>query len=155
MKRYLTLVVAFVMALTLTACLGGKKDYKEYAGYSFDGNDPWGNSLSVNLKEFKDDKFTWSFNVVIGEGEDSITLSNEFTNDIKDDVINFTVKGTSIEDENLSYEYTGTLTLKDEKVVVKYEKGQVTESSPEGGSAAYQAEGLDKNEVTLTKAATK
>lgn len=153
MKKYLTLVFALVMAFTLTACLGGKKDYKDYNGYAFEGQDPWGNSLSINLKELKDDKFTWTYNVVIGEGENALTFSNEYTNEIKDGDITFNVKGTALEDSNYSYDYSGTLTLKDGKVIVKYEKGQVIESSPEGGSAAYQAEGLEegKNEVTLTK----
>ena len=157
MKKYLTAVIALVMALTLTACLGGKKDYKEYTGYEFEGSDPWGNVLSINLKELKDDKYTWTFNVVIGEGEAALTLSNEFTNEIKDDEIKFEVKGVSLEDSTISYVYTGTITLKDEKLIVKYEKGQLIEASPEGGSASYQAEGLEEgtNEVTLTKVKAK
>lgn len=156
MKKYLSIVVALLLAFTLTAC-GGKKDYKEYTGYAFEGQDPWGNPLSINFKELKDDKYTWTYNVVIGEGEYALTFSGEFTNEIDDGVIEFDIKGTALEDPNNSYEYTGTLTLKDEKVIVKYEEGEVTESSPEGGSSAYQVGGLEEgeNEVTLKKVEAK
>ena len=151
MKKYLIVVLTFVMTITLTACLGSK-DYKEYIGYAYEGNDPWSNTLSINLKEMKDDKVTWTYNVVIGEAENSITLSDEFTSELKNGEIKFEITGTVLENQDISYEYSGTITLKDNKVIVKYEKGQVTESSPEGGSASYQVGGLgDDNEVTLKR----
>ena len=158
MKKYLIAVVALVMTFTLTACLGrGKPDYKEYTGYSFEGKDPWGNTFNINLKELKDDKYTYTYNVIIGEGETAITFSNEFVSEIKDDEMVLDVSGTALDDPTYSYEYHGFITLKDGKLIVKYTKGQVIESGPEGGSASYQAEGLeeDNNEVTLTKVEAK
>ena len=142
------------MVLTLIGCFGGSKDdYKDYIGYEFSGNDPWGNIFSVNLKSLNDDKLVWTFNDVIGESDLSTTISNEFTNEIKDDVVEFHVSGTALDNSNVSYDYSGTLTLKDKKVVVKFEKGHVSEASENGGSQSYQVEGLDssKKSVTLTK----
>lgn len=157
MKKYIITVFAFVISLTLTACLGGEKDYKKYIGYSYEGSDPWESTFSINLKELKDDKVTWTFNVVIGEGEGALTLSDEYTNELKDGVIKFDVSGNALEDQTIKYEYSGTITLKDDKLVVLYEKGHLTEESPLGGSASYQVEGLeeDKNEVTLKRVEAK
>ena len=63
-----------------------------------------------------------TFNDVIGESDLSTTISNEFTNEIKDGVVEFHVSGTALDNSNVSYDYSGTLTLKDKKVVVKFEK---------------------------------
>lgn len=149
-------IIALIMVLTVTACV--KKDnYKDYIGYAFDGIDPWGNTLSINLKELKDDELTWTYNVIIGEEKYSITLSDEFTNELKDNVIKFKVKGTALDNDNYTYDYSGTITLKDKKLIVKYDKGQLNEKSDEGGSASYQVEALNdsKKTVTLKKAESK
>ena len=69
----------------------------------------------------------------------------------------FHVSGTALDNSNVSYDYSGTLTLKGKKIVVKFEKGQVNEASENGGSQSYQVEGLDssKKSVTLTKSSAK
>ena len=89
--------------------------------------------------------------ILIGEGEDSLTLYNELTTDLKDDKTSFNVKGKA--ENNHTFDYTGILTLKDGKLVITFEKGSLTSNSTEGGSTSHNVGGLEENAktVTLTK----
>ena len=161
-SKLLSVLFIIVLLFGLTACdkkendnTKKRRDYKGYIGYEFSGEDPWGNTFSINLKTLKDNQLTWSFNDVIGTGKNSITLSNEYTNEIKDGRVDFHVQGTSLDNKNLSYDYSGTIILKEEKVRVEFKDGQVTEANANGGSASYQVGALDEKTVVLTKTESK
>lgn len=141
----LILVGLFVM----TGC--GKSNYDEYMGYQYTGKDPWENKLAITISKLEGDKLTWIFTDVIGEGEKSITLYNELKTKFKDGKTSFNIKGDA--ENNNSFDYSGTLEFKDGKVLVKYEKGQLTTNSSEGGSSSYNVGALDnsKKNITLTK----
>ena len=145
-KLFATLLVG-VLALVLAGC-AKKADYKEYIGYQFSGKDPWGNELAVTIRTLEDDKLTWTYTDVIGKGENAITLYNEIVSEFKDSASLFIVKGN--DENNNSFDYSGTLTLKDGSVVIKFEKGQLTTNSTEGGSGSYQVGALDEDAKTIT-----
>lgn len=152
LRFFAVLFIAF--AFVLTGC-AKKKDYKDYIGYQFGGKDPWDNELAVTIRIIENDKITWTFTDVIGEGEDSLTLYNELTTDLKDDKTSFNAKGKA--ENNHTFDYTGTLALKDGKLVITFEKGSLTSNSTEGGSTSHNVGGLEENAktVTLTKAEDK
>ena len=146
-SKLLVIALMFILTLSLTACKK-EADYKDYIGYQFSGKDPWGNELAVTVRTIENDKITWTFTDVVGEGESSLTLYNELSTEFKDGETSFNAKGSA--DDNNTYDYTGTLTLKDGKLLVKFEKGSVTTNSTEGGSSAYQAEALEESARTIT-----
>lgn len=146
LRKVLLASLVFVFTLVLVGC--GKKSYDEYLGYQFSGKDPWGNELAVTIRTLEEDKLTWTFTDVVGEGETSLTLYNELTTDFKDDKTTFTVKGNA--DATYTYEYTGTLKLADGKLTITFEKGALTSNSPEGGSSSHQVEALEETNRTIT-----
>ena len=149
LRKVILASLVLVFTLVLVGC--GKKNYDEYLGYQFSGKDPWGNELAVTIRTLEEDKLTWTFTDVVGEGETSLTLYNELTTDFEDDKTAFTVKGNA--DATYTYEYTGTLKLADGKLTITFEKGALTSNSPEGGSSSHQVEALEEatRTITLTK----
>ena len=154
MKKILTIMLAVVFAFVITGCNKDTKsndtdngEYGEYVGYQFSGQDPWGTELAVTIREIKEDKITWTYTDTLTK---EVTVYKELTNTLKDDKASFTVKGN---DGNYSFNYSGSLTLKDGKLIIKYSKGELTTNSPEGDSNSYQVEALEKEAktVTLTK----
>ena len=153
LSKLFIVVFAFVMTFALTGCGSKKSDnYEEYIGYQFSGKDPWGSELAITVRTLKDDKLTWTYTDVLGEGESSVTVYNELTTDFKDGSTSFTVSGET-EDKLYSFEYKGILTLKDGKLTVKLESGSLTSNSAEGGSSSHQVGPLEDaaKTVTLTK----
>ena len=116
-SKLLVIALVFFLTLSLTACKK-EADYKDYVGYQFSGKDPWGNELAVTVRTIENDKITWTFTDVVGEGESSLTLYNELSTDLKDNATSFNAKGNA--DDTNTYDYTGTLTLKDGKLLVKF-----------------------------------
>lgn len=149
MKKYLVGLLAVVFCFVLVGC-GKKDDYKEYLGYQFSGKDPWGGELAITVRTLENDKLTWTYIDVLGSGETSITVYNELETEFKDGTTSFTVKG---DEDDYSFNYDGTLTLKDGKLEVKLSSGALEEKSTEGGSASYQVGPLDDaaKSITLTK----
>ena len=147
-KRFFVLSLLFSCVFILTAC--GKSNYDEYIGYQFSGKDPWGNELAITIRTLENDKLTWTFTDVI-TGEKGITLYNELETEFKDGETSFNVKGEA--EDNYTFDYTGTLTLKYGNLLVKFEKGQLTSNSSNGGSSSHQAEALadDNRVIVLTK----
>ena len=148
MKKTTKLFAIFMIAaiFILTGC--GKKDYKDYIGYQFSGKDPWGNELAVTIRTLEDDKLTWTYTDVIGQGENSLTLYNELTTEFKDGKTLFNVKGEA--DSNHTFDYTGVLTLKDGELSIKYENGQLTSKSSEGDSTSHNVGALEEDTKTIT-----
>ena len=123
-------------------------DYSPYMGYQFSGKDPWGNLLEVTIRKIEGGKVEWTYTDLYGEGKDSITLYNELSTDFKDGKTSFKLSGNT-SDKKHSYEYTGTLSLKDKKVVITYESGQLTTNSSDGGSGSYQVGALEETNKTI------
>ena len=148
--KLLMIAVVMMIGILVTGC--GKKNYEEYIGYQFSGKDPWDNEVAVTIRKIEDNKVTWTYTDVYGEGEEAITLYNELTSDMKDDKVNFTVKGDT-DKEGVSFEYKGTLTLKDGKVILSYEDGQLTTKSTDGDSGSYHIGAVEEGKriITLNK----
>ena len=146
MKKYLVGLLAVVLCFALVGC-AKKNDYKEYIGYQFSGKDPWGGELAITVRTLENDKLAWTYTDVLGEGESSVTVYNELETEFKDGSTSFTVKGN---EDNYSFNYVGTLSLKDGKLIVKLTDGALEEKSTEGGSASYQVGPLEEAARTIT-----
>lgn len=160
MKKGILFSILIVVSLfAITGCFEKKDNYDEYIGYQFSGNDPWGNELAITIRSLKDDKLTWTYTDTF---EDA-TAYQEITSKFKDGKTSFNIKdsiqvdglkdigGQTVDiSSSYSYDYSGTLTLKDGKLFVKYEKGSLTTVSSEGDSASYQVGPLDDKDKTVT-----
>ena len=150
-KRMTAVLIAALMVLSFAACAKGE-DYDKYIGYQYGGADPWGNILTVTLKTMDNGIVTYSFTDVLGEGEDSDTLyADDLTGQLKNGVIEFGAKGASIEsdDHDLTFDYSGTITLKGGKLYVAFEDGQVTTLSENGDSGWMHAGALEDKDKTV------
>ena len=143
-NKFAALVLGVLMFVTITGC--GSKNYDEYIGYQFAGKDPWGTELAITVREIKDNKITYTMTDLAGD----LTLYQELSGELKDDAVAFNFKGTATEDEKMTFDYSGTITLKDGKINVKYENGQLTSNSTEGGSSSYNVGALEDNLKTVT-----
>ena len=111
----------------------------DHIGEKFTGEDPWGNPGTV----------TFEYTAVIGEGEYTSTFRTESSGESPAGSMLFRVTAAAQENEALHLDYSGTLTLKNGALFVTYDAGSVTEESTEGGSASYQAQGLEEEEKTV------
>ena len=123
--------------------------YSNYMGKQYTGEDPWGNLLSVTLKEIAGSEVTFAYEAVIGEAEYTRTFLTEASGELKDGAVPFHLTATAKEYEAMHLDYSGYLTLKDGSLFVTYEEGSVIEESTEGGSAGYQAAGLEGEDKTV------
>ena len=123
--------------------------WSNYIGKQYTGQDPWGNPLSVTLKEATGNEVSFAYESVIGEGEYTSTFRTESSGESPAGSMLFRVTAAAQENEALHLDYSGTLTLKNGALFVTYDAGSVTEESTEGGSASYQAQGLDEEEKTV------
>ena len=120
-----------------------------YMGKQYTGQDPWGNPLSVTLKGIAGNEVFFAYESVIGEGEFTRTFLAESSGELKDGAIPFHITATAKEYEAMHLDYSGHLTLKDGSLFVTYDAGSVMEESTEGGSAGYQALGLEGEDKTV------
>ena len=124
-------------------------DWSNYMGKQYTGQDPWGNRLSVTLKGITGNEVSFAYETVIGEGEYTRTFLTESSGEWKDGTIPFHVTAAAKEYEAMHLDYSGRLTLKDGSLFVTYDAGSVMEESTEGGSAGYQALGLEGEDKTV------
>ncbi len=152
MKKKSIIVVAVVMilAVMLSACGAKAGPYDEYIGYQFVGSDPWGCPLGVTLRTLEDGKLEWTYSDVIGEGEGAITVDAVSVDEFSDGEFSFHITGEVIENESMTFDYTGTVKLADGKVVITYEDGQIMEENPNGGSSSYHVGALEDEAKTVT-----
>ena len=115
----------------------------------YTGEDPWGNPLSITLTEMDGNEVSFAYKAVIGEGEYTRTFETESSGKLSDGVIPFHVTATAKEYEAMHLDYSGSLTLRDGSLFVTYDAGSVVEDSSEGGSAGYQALGLEGENKTV------
>ncbi len=120
-----------------------------YMGRQYTGEDPWGNRLSVTLKGIAGNVVSFAYEAVIGEGEYTRTFLTESSGELKDGAIPFHITATAKEYEAMHLDYSGHMTLKDGSLFVTYDAGSVMEESTEGGSAGYQALGLEGEDETV------
>ncbi len=123
--------------------------WSNYMGKQYTGQDPWGNRLSVTLKETTGNEVSFAYESVIGEGEFTRTFLTESCGEWKDGAIPFHITATAKEYEAMRLDYSGHLTLKDGSLFVTYDAGSVMEESTEGGSAGYQALALEGEDKTV------
>lgn len=124
-------------------------DWSNYIGKQFTGEDPWGNPLSVTLEGIEGNEVSFAYESVIGEGEYARTFLAESSGEWKDGTIQFHVAAAAKEYAAMHLDYSGHLTLKDGRLFVTYDAGSVVEESTEGGSAGYQALGLEGEDKTV------
>ena len=122
-----------------------KIDYSPYMGYQFSGKDPWDNILAVTIRKIEGGKIEWTYTSSFGK---DISLYHELSTDFNEGKTTFTITDKK---EKYSYEYTGNLVLKDNKIIITYEDGSLTTISTEGNSDSNQVKALDNKEVSLTK----
>ena len=130
-------------------------EYEEYVGNLFVGQDPWGGTLAVEVKSISEGKASWTF---IDASEGSTLYQDVTDTKIADGRAEFTLAGRDLENDD-TFEYSGTLELKDGTVVMTFLSGAVATHSSEGGSSSRMAEALAgsglSNSVTLYRSQTK
>ena len=155
-RTVLKAVIPLALSFMLVGCSTGTEklavsdpEYSEYVGSWFHGEDPWGGNLSVTIKSIVDGKMEWTFT----DSYDNSTLYQEMKDTVvKDDAAAFDVQGNDAENKNTTFNYQGTMELKDGTVVMKFENGEVME----GGSSSTRnvnelgSSGLS-DQVTLAK----
>ncbi len=127
-------------------------EYADYVGYQFAGPDPWDGSLAITVRSIINGKMEWTFTDLFEES----TLYAEVTDTVvSDGVATFDVTGTSIEDENMKFQYQGTIEFKDGSLLVTFESGFILVENPLGGFSARIADALSgsglSNQVQLNK----
>jgi hypothetical protein len=123
--------------------------FAEYMGRQYSGEDPWGNPLSIDLISMEDGTVSYVYKSVIGEDDYLRTFLAESSGELIDGVMPFQITAAAEEDEATHLDYSGSIALTDGRLFVTYDAGAVTEESPEGGSAAYQAPGLEGDNKTV------
>ena len=123
--------------------------FAEYMGRQYSGEDPWGNPLSIDLISMEDSTVSFVYKSVIGEDDYLRTFLAESSGELIDGVMPFHITAAAEEDETTHLDYSGSIALTDGRLFVTYDAGAVTEESPEGGSAAYQAPGLEGGNKTV------
>jgi len=121
----------------------------DYIGRRYTGEDPWGNPLSITLRSMEGNEVSFAYEAVIGEGGYTRTFLTESSGELHDGAIPFHIAAAAKESAAVRCDYSGSLTLKGGSLFVTYDAGSVTEESPEGGSAGYQALGLGGEEKTV------
>jgi hypothetical protein len=128
-KNILPIILAVALSLLITACSSeieklavSDQEYADYAGAWFRGKDPWGGDLSVMIKSIVDGKMEWTFT----DSFDQSTLYQEMKETVvQDHAASFDVQGNDAENRNTTFQYQGTMELKDGTVVMTFESGAV------------------------------
>ena len=127
-------------------------DYSDYVGYQFAGKDPWEGDLAITIRTIENGKVAWTFTDVYDEN----TLYAEMTDTpIGGYTATFDIQGAAVENENLTFQYTGFIDFADGTLIVTFQTGAVTSESAEGGYSARIADALVdsglSNQVEMTK----
>lgn len=123
--------------------------YSDYLDKQYTGKDPWGNSLSITLKSMEGNEVSFTYEALIAGDASVRTFLTESSGELKDGVIPFHITAAAKEYAAMHCDYSGSLTLKAGALFVTYDAGSVIEDSPEGGSAGYQAIGLEGDNKTV------
>ena len=123
--------------------------FAEYMGRQYSGEDPWGNPLSIDLISMEGGTVSFVYKSVIGEDDYLRTFLAESSGELIDGVMPFHIAAAAEENEAAHLDYSGSITLTDGRLFVTYDAGAVTEESPEGGSAGYQAPALEGDNKTV------
>lgn len=129
--------------------------YEEYVGNVFVGQDPWGGTLAVTVSGITDGKMNWTF----VDASDSSTLYQEVEGtEIADGHAEFTLSGEDLENGD-TFDYAGTLDLKDGEAILTLRSGAVVTHNTEGDSSSRMADALAdsglSNSIALSRPATK
>jgi hypothetical protein len=127
----------------------------EYLNYIFEGQDPWGEKLSVEITDYKNNFISWKWvnTIEIDGGTKEIEI-NESSFLGKDLVFHFNIykKLDIYEDKNEFYEYaySGAVLLSNEKLLISFNDGQCC-SFVYGGSGVdyYEYGGTGRNGINL------
>lgn len=115
-------------------------------GKRYTGIDPWGNPLAITIDAVADGKIDWTYT----EDFDGQVLSQSFEGtELVDGQAAFHVEGAIQDAEYITCDYSGTMTVEDDALTITYTAGEMTESSPEGGSTAYHVEALEEADRTV------
>jgi len=153
-KNIVTIILAAALCLLITACSSeieklavSDQEYADYAGAWFRGKDPWGGDLSVMIKSIVDGKMEWTFT----DSFDQSTLYQEMKETVvQDHAASFDVQGNDAENRNTTFQYQGTMELKDGTVVMTFESGAVM-TQQDGPPVRDVKELADAGRVTLEK----
>ena len=96
MKKVIGLVCLMIVSVFIfTGCEKKEEtiDYSTYIG-QFEGNDPWGNKMSVTFRNLQGDALDWAFGDAIeNEKEEDIRMFAESIDEIKNGVVTFNISG--------------------------------------------------------------
>jgi hypothetical protein len=150
-KIYVSSIIIFI-ALTIIACSIKVKKYDldYYIDNNFTGEDPWKHKFDIDFIEVKDDKITWTFTIVIVEGENTATLTNTYSNDFKDNKFNFDINGIALEKESVLFMFKGIISLENGEVVVNFEDGLITDTKSNDAFKKYHVSDLDASSKSVT-----
>ena len=156
MKKFKFIVLVCLLVLAVVALTGCEKkeevvDYSTYIG-QYEGNDPWGNKMSVTFRNLQGSALDWTYgDAIVSEKDDDIRMFAESINEIENGVVTFNISGeTEANDVKYSFEFKGKMTLKEDKVILEYEDGGLNAIEPAGAGSAYQVGLLDKKDRTVT-----
>lgn len=140
MKKLIAMLLALIMALGITA-MAEAADYSAFIGKTYTGSDPWGGNLAVTIKDIHDGGMDW----IYADTLDDMAFTQSFEGTaLTDGTAQFHVSGAVEGKDNETFDYTGTVALADDMIVVTYSGGELTEHSDEGGSTAYHVAALDE-----------
>jgi hypothetical protein len=133
-------------AETTTKASASEYEIANYVGHKFTGTDPWGGELTIVIKEIEDDVMSVGFKDVI---EDlTFDLDSPYV-PIFDGSIPFSPNGFAEGRDDVIINYITSLELKDGNLEMTYESGEITTTSEQGGSSAYNAEALEEDQKTV------
>lgn len=127
-------------------------EYADYIGYQFAGTDPWGGEVAITIRTIKDGTMELTYTDVPSK---DITVYAECTQIpvAGDGTAPIAAVGKLTDQENVSFNYVGSLEFKDGQIILTYEEGSITTTSDQGDSDSYQVGPLTDEEktVVLTK----
>ena len=103
--------------------------------------------MSVTFRKLKGNKLDWAYGdgYETGAGE-PIRVFSEQVSKLENGIVSFKVEGDA-SDGGYTFEYSGTLSLKDDIVTLKYESGQLTPNGAKSG--IYRVDALDEGAKTV------
>ncbi|MBQ0018502.1 MAG: hypothetical protein KBS63_04710 [Clostridiales bacterium] len=151
MKKWISLIIIFLMCASMSACVTDKNDNMDaYAGNTYVGTSPWGEEVSVAVKNYDAEEET--IDLIYTENIDSEhTLKIDWSGlMVGKNSVAIGCAGSREEDGyGVEYKYDLNMEFKNQTITLTYLDGQKTELSSEGGSGFHQVGALSEEEKTI------